>query len=1101
MAKKSRKVFATTATAALVASAVAPIASSAAGFSDVTKPEYKTAIDALAEAGILNGYENGTFKPENKVTRGEVAKVITLIRHLEEGTKTPFKDVKDGYWSTQYINSLYAAKLVNGYEDGTFKPEGNVTRAEFAKLVVDAYGLTLTNAATPFTDVKAGNWATPYIQTAYANGLIKGVTASKFDPSAPIKRGDLAILLHRADSKFGDVIGNNFPGVELVKATNNTTVEVTFKNEVDAKNVKAANFSIEGLTVSNAAVKQTDSKTVVLTTSAQEGGKQYTVKSGAATLGKFIGASAVVPSDITVNTKSLQGVIGEEVTLSAQVKVKEGESAAGIPVTFNVQNDSKDNKTIEVEALTNDKGVAEYSYTRYYNGVDNAVAYATKKSTLKDNAKVYWASAKQLSVSELTTGNDLANNTKKSYKVTGKANTTYYVAIKENIGVTPDKITNVMVQSQKDNKFVTPYELTTGSDVYATVTTNASGEGSFTVYGSNLSATPVVYLPSSVNSAADYSYSPLALQAEAPTVKFSQMDKLAIKVAAEGVANSAEYVDTPKAYNGNSVGGRTYTVTVTDKDGKVAPEGTKAYVAFEAGNIEGDVYFSTGTADFVKVSAGNVKEVTVGKEGKATFRVAGKGATTFVKPTVFLNTAGSTTDVKLDKTDVQVVGEVTYFKTAEVKSAVLTVKDKFGRTVTSLSSGEEAFFTYQSVDQNGFAYRPASTTTGATTQTVWVPVDADKDGVVDYYVQETRTVGGTTVTEYTLAFDVTSLFGNATVKDAAGNLLTPTDQNLGTTKTYLVKSDAEGKAIVRVTSSAADTVTVNVTGSSNILPTSSASVSFTNSASVPSLYTGVVESYDTKNQTLKFKDKNPISYVGDKVAYRNLNNQPIASADNFIAELAKATGTVQVTYEVKDGVTTFYIYSIATSGDKPVDAVDAQKAVDAEAAKITSSPAITNGKLDLPLVASGYSVAIKSTSDEKVIAKDRTVTPQDAATTVDVVFTVTSADNKFSADSAVVKVTVPAKEVAKSTDATLKNVAGKYTVGTATDGKADLTIEKDATVAITDLAVTATDKAKVVVKDASGTAVTTGNLADNYTVEVTAEDGTTKITYTVKTSA
>ncbi|OOP65873.1 hypothetical protein BWZ43_23945, partial [Heyndrickxia oleronia] len=163
MAKKSRKVFATTATAALVASAVAPIASSAAGFSDVTKPEYKTAIDALAEAGILNGYENGTFKPENKVTRGEVAKVITLIRHLEDGTKTPF------------------------------------------------------------TDVKAGNWATPYIQTAYANGLIKGVTASKFDPSAPIKRGDLAILLHRADSKFGDVIGNNFPGVELVKATNNTT--------------------------------------------------------------------------------------------------------------------------------------------------------------------------------------------------------------------------------------------------------------------------------------------------------------------------------------------------------------------------------------------------------------------------------------------------------------------------------------------------------------------------------------------------------------------------------------------------------------------------------------------------------------------------------------------------------------------------------------------------------------------------------------------------------------------------------------------------------------------------------------------------------------
>ncbi|MGK4044313.1 S-layer homology domain-containing protein [Heyndrickxia oleronia] len=919
MAKKSRKVFATTATAALVASAVAPIASSAAGFSDVTKPEYKTAIDALAEAGILNGYENGTFKPENKVTRGEVAKVITLIRHLGEGTKTPFKDVKDGYWSTQYINSLYAAKLINGYEDGTFKPEGNVTRAEFAKLVVDAYGLTLTNAATPFTDVKAGNWATPYIQTAYANGLIKGVTASKFDPSAPIKRGDLAILLHRADSKFGDVIGNNFPGVELVKATNNTTVEVTFKNEVDAKDVQAAKFSIEGLTVSNAAVKQTDSKTVVLTTSAQEGGKQYTVKSGSATLGKFIGASAVVPSAIKVTTTSLQGVIGKEVTLKAQVTVEEGKSKAGIPVTFNIVNTKSDlNSKIEVEALTDENGVASYSYTRYYDSEDNVTAYATSKSSVNSAGKVYWAKATQLGISEITTGNELANNTKKSYKVTGKANTTYYVAIKENIGVTPDKITNVMVQSHKDNDFVTPYELSTGKDVYATVTTNASGEGSFTVYGSNLSATPVVYLPSSVNtSATDYSYSALALQAEAPTVKFSQMDKLAIKVTAEGVADSAEYLNTPTTYDGNSIGGRTYTVTVTDKDGKLAPEGTTAYVKFEAGNINGDVYFSTGTANFEKVTEGSIKAITVGKEGKASFRVAGKGATTFVKPTVFLNTAGKTSPVELDKTDVQTVAEVTYFKSPVVTNATLKVTDVYGRTVTSLEAGKDAYFTYQSVDQNGFDYRPNGyNSTGQTTQVVWKPVTQPDGSIV--YVQEIVTIPGSTVYEYTLAFDVTSTFGNAKVMDAAGNVLNPS-QNAGSTKTYQVKSDATGKAIVRVTSESADTVSVNVTGASNILPTQTASVSFTNSASVPSLYTGVVESFDTVKQTLKFEGKNPISYVGDKVVYRNVNNQPIANADDFAAELGNAAGPVKVTYEVKDGVTTFYIISIGANGGGPVD--------------------------------------------------------------------------------------------------------------------------------------------------------------------------------------
>lgn len=869
MAKKSRKVFATTATAALVASAVAPIASSAAGFSDVTKPEYKTAIDALAEAGILNGYENGTFKPENKVTRGEVAKVITLIRHLEEGTKTPFKDVKDGYWSTQYINSLYAAKLVNGYEDGTFKPEGNVTRAEFAKLVVDAYGLTLTNAATPFTDVKAGNWATPYIQTAYANGLIKGVTASKFDPNAAIKRGDLAILLHRADSKFGDVIGNNFPGVELVKATNNTTVEVTFKNEVDVKDVQAAKFSIEGLTVSNAAVKQTDSKTVVLTTSVQEGGKQYTVKSGSATLGKFIGVSSVLPSEITVNTKSSQGVYGEEVTLSTQVKVKDGESAAGIPVTFNIQNDSKDNKTIEVEVFTNEKGVAEYSYTRYYSGVDSVVAYATKKSTVKDNAKVYWASAKQLKIEEVTTGNDLANNTKKSYKVKGAANTDYYVAIKENLGVTPDKISDVYVLDKNGN-YETPYDTTTGALKVVTIRTDKDGEASFSIYGENVSATPIVYSTTATN----HAYSATDLQAVAPTVKFSLVNALKVSVKAEGTEKAAEYKSIPVAYDDVSAGGRTYTVTVTDKDGKLAPEGTVAYVAFEKGNISGNVYFSTGKQNFQAVTDTTTPiAITVGKEGKATFRVAGSGSKTFVKPTVFLNTAGTVSPVALDKTDVQVVADPTYFTEAVVKNAVLTVKDVKQNDVTSLVVGNEAYVTYQAVDQNGFAYAPSNS-------------------------------------QYDLPFDVTSTFGNVTVKSLDGTTLNAI-QNLGGVKTYKVSSDANGLATIRISTTTPDTISVNVIGANGILPSNTAKITFTGQASTldrVNAATSVKEVLDALNDNKDLKpafadltdtQKQEVAqYVLDKrpgngytqkeleTAYKTVTNQ-VADAD-ATAKLAAA---------------------------------------------------------------------------------------------------------------------------------------------------------------------------------------------------------------------
>lgn len=644
MAKKSRKVFATTATAALVASAVAPIASSAAGFSDVTKPEYKEAINALADAGILNGYENGTFKPENKVTRGEVAKVITLIRHLEEGTKTPFKDVKDGYWSTQYINSLYAAKLVNGYEDGTFKPEGNVTRAEFAKLVVDAYGLTLTNSATPFTDVKAGNWATPYIQTAYANGLIKGVTASKFDPSAPIKRGDLAILLHRADSKFGDVIGNNFPGVELVKATNATTVEVTFKEEVK-EDVKASDFAIEGLTVSNAALKQGTKNTVVLTTSTQEGGKQYTVKSGAATLGKFIGVSAVIPSKISMQTTGVQGVVGKEVTVKAEVTVAEGQSKAGIPVTFNVDGDNNAlNKDIVQEVYTDDKGVATFTYTQYNAATtDEVIVYPTGNASARSFGKVYWGADVQLavkSVKDPVNGKVVTSNestvayeaTVRTAKTGALQNGGYvYVNIAENLD---SDVTN--------NQTVTVVDNNTGLETKLDPTVNnvpvkvsSNGVASYSIKGSNQEVNPVVWLEKTqtyvTGTEAAIANNAQDITVAAPSAVFQP--------AQTGYTFSFDRTAQFEAPINEKVA---YKVTVKTADGKPyvnSSVNVRLKEAFD-NNINTNTQAFLYNADGTKAATNGVITVKTNSNGEAVFYVESAKDTDFTVPQVWIDVEG-----------------------------------------------------------------------------------------------------------------------------------------------------------------------------------------------------------------------------------------------------------------------------------------------------------------------------------------------------------------------------------------------------------------------------------------------------------------------------
>lgn len=941
--KKYKKFVATAATATLVASAIVPVAS-AASLSDIKGNTHEEAITSLVDAGVINGYPDGTFQPNKTLTRSDVVKLLGKYL-VSKGFEVPsdyktnvrFNDLSSASNDEllKYAAVVYDAGVFNG-SNGNLLAGDNITRENMAVVLVRAFD-TLNNIdLVSYVQGQEYKKDVKDLYTAKAEARaaievldffdITNPSVANFNPKGSTTRGQFATFLFKTiNSDFSAVTGVANASVSEIKAINNTTVEVTFKEAVD--NIEALNFTIEGLDVKNAVVKQTDAKTVVLTTAAQTGDKVYTLNVNAAKAGTFKGISAVIPTAINVTTTSLQGIIGKEVTVKAEVTVPTGQSKAGIPVTFNITSNSANTDKIEVQSVTNADGVATYTYTRYYASEDTFTAYATDKSSVFSTGKVYWANNVQLAVTELTSGNELANETKKSYKVSGKANSTYYIAIKENLNVAPDKVTDVKVQNHGSTSFVTPYELTTGGTSFATVTTNANGEGTFTVYGSDLQATPIVYAPETTPAAANASnverskYSPLDLQAVAPTVKFSKVDRLAVTVKAEGSADSAEYASVPTTYNRVSTGGRTYTATVTDKDGKVAPEGTTAYVAFKSSNLAGDVYFSTGTNDFTKVAAGNVYPVRVGKDGQATFRIAGKGATTYAKPTVFLNTAGDATPVKLDTADVQQDGEVTYFKSAVVANATLSVKDQYGRTVTSLNAGQEAYFTYQSVDQNGFAYRPTEVTSGSTTQTIWVPVygkDASGNDILLGYEQKTVTIPGSTVQQYNLTFDVTSLFGNATVRDAGGSLINPS-QNLGNTKTYQVKSDAEGKAVVRVTSEAADTVSVNVTGASNFLPTQTASVSFVNSTIVPALYSGDVASYNSIQGTLTFAGKQAVSLYGDNIRYTK-GNEVIANYDAFIDLLAKATGTVSVTRTVgTDGITTFNIYNIATTGTKPVD--------------------------------------------------------------------------------------------------------------------------------------------------------------------------------------
>jgi peptide/nickel transport system substrate-binding protein len=113
-----------------------------------------------------------------------------------------FKDVAASYWAFDEITALAAKKVVAGYPDGTFKPEGKVTREEFAKMIVVAKGLALVKPARPtFTDVPASRWSYGYVEAAVKAGYIKGIGGGMYAPAAQIKRQDMAILLVRVLGK------------------------------------------------------------------------------------------------------------------------------------------------------------------------------------------------------------------------------------------------------------------------------------------------------------------------------------------------------------------------------------------------------------------------------------------------------------------------------------------------------------------------------------------------------------------------------------------------------------------------------------------------------------------------------------------------------------------------------------------------------------------------------------------------------------------------------------------------------------------------------------------------------------------------------------
>lgn len=169
-------------------------------FSDMNSHWADKYAKVLSGKKIINGYEDGSFKPENNVTRAEITKMLVSAFNPTGTNVVSFTDVAQGSWYYDFVRRASAAGIINGY-DGIFNPEGNITRQDASLMVFRVLNSLnkLPSGTASFKDDK--NIASYALDAVKALGTIKvlnGDSNGNFNPDAPITRAEIAAVICRA---------------------------------------------------------------------------------------------------------------------------------------------------------------------------------------------------------------------------------------------------------------------------------------------------------------------------------------------------------------------------------------------------------------------------------------------------------------------------------------------------------------------------------------------------------------------------------------------------------------------------------------------------------------------------------------------------------------------------------------------------------------------------------------------------------------------------------------------------------------------------------------------------------------------------------------
>ncbi|QPR68015.1 S-layer homology domain-containing protein [Lysinibacillus macroides] len=163
--------------------------------------EVEKALVNLVQQQIIFGYSDGTYRPSEKLNRGQSAAILARALQLDldvVDNNIAFSDVDESSWYYKSIAAVVNAGIFQGYSDGTFKPDQSLTRAEMAKILIVAYQLPEEELViNPFKDVSSISWYAPYLTSLIQNKITTGTSPTTYSPNDTVNRGEMALFIYR----------------------------------------------------------------------------------------------------------------------------------------------------------------------------------------------------------------------------------------------------------------------------------------------------------------------------------------------------------------------------------------------------------------------------------------------------------------------------------------------------------------------------------------------------------------------------------------------------------------------------------------------------------------------------------------------------------------------------------------------------------------------------------------------------------------------------------------------------------------------------------------------------------------------------------------